>query len=192
MGTAHPTINMSNYRRSKTPGGCYFFTVVTYKRQCLLTHPEARQILREVINKVKEEYPFKIDAWVLLPEHIHCIWTLPAGDYDFSKRWGLIKAGFSNQAKSFFYRTDLINKSKQKHRESTIWQRRFWEHEIRDQNDFNQHLDYIYWNPVKHDQVSCVKDWPYSSFHRDVKKGLYFADWGGNPDNNLEPSDVGE
>ncbi len=183
---------MSNYRRLKTPGGCYFFTVVTYKRQNILISPEARKILREVIKEVKKDYPFEIDAWILLPEHIHCIWTLPDGDYDYSKRWGLIKAGFSKQAKALFYRPELINKSKRKHRESTIWQRRFWEHEIRDQNDFNQHLEYIYWNPIKHGHVANVKDWPYSTFHRDVKKEIYPANWGGNQNNTLESGDVGE
>jgi len=89
---------MSNYRRSKTPGACYFFTVVTYKRQQILTKPESRRILRAVISEVKKEYPFKIDAWVLLPEHIHCIWTLPSGDADYSKRWGLIKSNTSGKA----------------------------------------------------------------------------------------------
>jgi len=183
---------MSNYRRSKTPGACYFFTVVTYKRQQILTKPESRRILRAVISEVKKEYPFKIDAWVLLPEHIHCIWTLPSGDADYSKRWGLIKLRFSTQAKSLFFRPELINKSKQKHRESSIWQRRFWEHEIRDQNDFNRHMDYIYYNPLKHGHVSQVIDWPFSTFHRDVKKGIYSSNWGGNPNNTLEPHDVGE
>ena len=183
---------MSNYRRSKTPGACYFFTVVTYKRQQILTLADSREILHTVIAEVKKEYPFKIDAWVLLPDHIHSIWTLPTGDYDFSKRWGLIKAHFSSQAKRLLLRPELINKSKKKHRESTIWQRRFWEHEIRDQNDFNRHMDYIYWNPVKHGYVTRVIDWPYSTFHRDVKKGIYSSNWGGSTNNTLEPNDVGE
>lgn len=183
---------MSNYKRSKTPGACYFFTVVTYKKQEISTHPESRKILHTVISEVKKEYPFKINAWVLLPEHIHCIWTLPDGDADYSKRWGLIKLRFSNQTKNLFFRPELINKSKQKHRESSIWQRRFWEHEIRDQKDYNQHMDYIYYNPVKHRQVSQVIDWPYSTFHRDAQKGMYSSNWGGNPKNTLEPNDVGE
>ena len=103
---------MSNYKRSKTPGASYFFTVVTYKRQEILTHPESRKILRKIILDVKKEYPFKIDAWVLLPEHIHSIWTLPTGDHDFSKRWGLIKAGFSSHAKTLFHHPEWINNSK--------------------------------------------------------------------------------
>ncbi len=183
---------MSNYRRSKTPGASYFFTVVTYKRLAILTKPESRRILRAVISEVKKEYPFTIDAWVLLPEHIHCIWTLPRCDADYSKRWGLIKAGFSKQTKTLFNHSEWLNQSKNKHRENTVWQRRFWEHQIRDQKDFNQHMNYIYYNPVKHGHVSQVIDWPYSTFHRDVKKGIYSSNWGGNPDNTLEANDVGE
>jgi putative transposase len=135
---------MSNYRRAQTPGGSYFFTVVTYRRQALLLHPESRHILRQVIRRVRKEYPFVIDAWVLLPEHMHCIWTLPPGDSDFSKRWGIIKAQFSKAAKGLLRCKAWINASKAKHRESTVWQRRFWEHQIRDQDDFNRHVEYIY------------------------------------------------
>ena len=183
---------MSNYKRSKTPGASYFFTVVTYKRQEILTHPESRKILRKIILDVKKEYPFKIDAWVLLPEHIHSIWTLPTGDHDFSKRWGLIKAGFSSHAKTLFHHPEWINNSKKKHRERTIWQRRFWEHQIRDQTDFNLHIDYMYWNPVKYGHVSRVIDWPYSTFHRDVKKGIYSSNWGSDSTIKIEPRDFGE
>lgn len=98
---------------------------------------------------MRKEYPFVIDAWVLLPEHMNCIWTLPPGDRDFSKRWGIIKAQFSKAAKGLLRREAWINESKAKHRESTVWQRRFWEHQIRDQDDFNRHVEYIHWNPVK-------------------------------------------
>ena len=104
------------------------------------------------------EYPFNIDAWVLLPDHLHCILTLPEGNADYSIRWALIKREFSRQERLFFYRLEWMNKSKKKHRESTIWQRRFWAHCIRDQNDFNRHKDYIYWNPVKHGLVERVID----------------------------------
>ena len=170
---------MANYRRARTPGGSYFFTVVTYRRQPLLIQPESRRILREIVREVRRQYPFIIDAWVLLPEHMHCIWTLPPGDIDYSKRWGLIKAGFSKQASEMFKRVEWISPSKARHRESTLWQRRFWEHQIRDQSDFNRHVDYIHWNPVKHGHVARVIDWPYSTFHRDVQAGIYPKDWGG-------------
>jgi putative transposase len=123
---------MPNYRRTNSPGATIFFTVVTYRCRPLLTLTESREMLRRVIIEVRRQHPFDIDAWVLLPEHIHCIWTLPPGDRDFSKRWGLIKAGFSKQAHPLFHRSEWITQSKVKHRESTIWQRRFWEHQVRD------------------------------------------------------------
>ncbi len=170
---------MSQYRRMRTEGGSYFFTVVTYRRQPLLIHPESRQILRTAIQQVRQVYPFEIEAWVLLPEHTHCVWTLPAGDSDYSKRWGMIKAAFSKQTRHLFRREEWMNKSKIKHRESTIWQRRFWEHQIRNQEDFNRHVDYIHWNPVKHGHVVRVVDWPFSTFHRYVRAGMYPESWCG-------------
>ncbi len=183
---------MPNYRRTQSPGATFFFTVVTYRRQPLLTLPESRQILRRVIVEVRRRYPFHVDAWVLLPEHVHCIWTLPAGDRDFSKRWGLIKAGFSKQAAVLFHRPEWTTASKAKHRESTIWQRRFWEHQIRGQNDFNRHVDYIHWNPVKHGHVQRAADWPYSTFHRYVAEGVYTQDWGGANEDPFDGRDFGD
>jgi len=183
---------MPNYRRAQSSGATFFFTVITYRRRPLLTLPESRKILRSVTVEVRRRYPFQIDAWVLLPEHIHCIWTLPPGDRDFSKRWGLIKAGFSKQAAVLFHRTEWVTASKAKHRESTIWQRRFWEHQIRDQGDFDRHVNYIHWNPVKHGHVRCVANWPYSTFHRYVVEGFYPEDWGGIDENVSEGEDFGE
>lgn len=165
--------NMPNYRRAWVPGGTYFFTVVTYKRRKFLTTPTSRQILRKAINEVRQSYPFTITAWVLLPEHFHCIWVLPEQDQDFSKRWGLIKARFSKMAKNFLHREEWLTDSKRKYRESTIWQRRFWEHLIHDEEDFMRHVDYIHFNPVKHGLVKQVKAWPYSTFHRYVTEGIY-------------------
>ena len=171
---------MSNYRRSRTDGTTWFFTLVTYKRRQLLLEPEARLLLRATIEEVRNLYPFTIDGWVLLPDHLHCIWSLPDRDHDYSKRWGLIKARLTKDTKWLFHRDDWMNVSKQKHREGTFWQRRFWEHEIRDNQDFSRHLDYLHYNPVKHGLVRTVADWPYSTFHRDVRKGLYPLDWGGD------------
>ena len=145
---------MPSYLRAKTPGTKFFFTVVTYGRREILTGPISRQILREVIKEVRQRYPFEIDAWVLLPDHLHCLWTLPAGDEDFSKRWGLIKAGFSRKAKEILHRQELMTDSKERHRENTLWQRRFWEHQIRNEKDFERHFDYIHYNPVKHGIVN--------------------------------------
>jgi putative transposase len=171
---------MPNYRRLITPGATYFFTVVTHFRQPILAKPESRAILRQVIDEVRQLHPFAIDAWVLLPDHMHCIWSLPVDDHDYSKRWGLIKAGFTKQAKPFFHRDEWMNESRRKHNERTVWQRRFWEHQIRDEVDFQRHVDYIHFNPVKHGLVSQVKVWPHSTFHRFVRGGIYTEDWGGD------------
>ena len=116
---------MPNYRRSKTSGTSYFFTVVTHRRQALLSKPESREALRNTINEIRGSDPFTIDAWVLLPDHIHCIWTLPENDKDYSKRWGLIKAGFTKKVKAAFHQDRLLSESRRNKRESTIWQRRF-------------------------------------------------------------------
>jgi putative transposase len=169
---------MSTYRRISVPGGTYFFTVVTYRRQKFLTEPKSRQILREVIDEVRENHPFTIQAWVLLPDHIHSLWTLPAGDANFSQRWGLIKAKFSQRVKGFLHKEEWQTASQIRQRESAIWQRRFWDHLIRDDADFQMHFDYIHFNPVKHGLVSRTKDWPYSTFHRYVREGIYPEDWG--------------
>ncbi len=170
---------MSRYRRATTPGGTYFFTVVTYRRRKILTEPESREILRDVIKEVKQRYPFTIDAWILLPDHLHSIWTLPPGDNDYPKRWGMIKAGFSKQAKSIFHRQEWMNETKTQRRESTIWQRRYWEHQIRNEDDYRRHMDYLHYNPVKHRLARRTIDWPHSTFHRYVKKGVYSEDWCG-------------
>ena len=170
---------MSNYRRSITPGATYFFTVVTHRRQSILVKPESRTLLRQVIDEVRQQYPFAIDAWVLLPDHLHCIWSLPEGDFDYSCRWGMIKAGFTKRAKPVLHRDEWMNDSRRKHHESTVWQRRFWEHQIRDETDFQRHVDYIHFNPVKHGLVSQVNAWPYSTFHRYAREGVYSEDWGG-------------
>jgi putative transposase len=154
--------------------------VVTYRRRKILTEPESRLALREVIYEVRQKYSFAIDAWVLLPDHLHCIWTLPEGDADFSRRWGLIKAKFSRRARTLLHYDHLMTDSKEYHRECTIWQRRFWEHQIRDEDDLRKHLDYIHYNPVKHGLVVNVADWPYSTFHRFVRQGFYPPNWGEN------------
>ncbi len=170
---------MSNYRRATTSGASYFFTVVTFRRRKILTDHDCRIWLREAIIQTRARYPFTIDAWVLLPDHLHCIWTLPEDDADFSLRWNGIKKRFTTRAKHSLHKPEWLNASKQKHREGTIWQRRFWEHQIRDDKDYQRHMDYIHYNPVKHGLVKMAKDWPYSTFHRSVQQGLYPTDWGG-------------
>ena len=173
---------MSRYRRATAAGGSFFFTVVAYRRQPILCDVAIRTALREAVLTVRRTKPFSIDAWVLLPDHLHCVWTLPPDDGDFSGRWSLIKSGVSRMVGAQYRRADWLNASKLKHREATIWQRRFWEHCIRDENDFQRHIDYLHFNPVKHGLVSRVADWPHSTFHRYVAEGKYSLDWAGCAD----------
>jgi len=176
---------MSHYRRATTKGSSYFFTVVAYKRQPILCDEAIRNALRNAIEKVRVDRPFVIDAWVLLPDHLHCVWTLPDGDADFSTRWMKIKRAVSLACGEAYRRPDLISASKLKHRESTLWQRRFWEHQIRDEEDFARHVDYIHFNPVKHGHVQHLGDWPHSTFHRYVRDGVYAQDWAGAIDGKV-------
>jgi len=169
---------MSNYRRAHVPGGVFFFTVVTHNRRPFLTNPDALHALRESITDLRKSMPFTVDAWVVLPDHFHCIWTLPPGDHDFSKRTGRIKAGFSCRCPQ--YADAATSSSRTDRHESAVWQRRFWEHAIRDELDYARHFDYIHVNPLKHGLVQRVIDWPHSTFHRHVKKGIYPLDWCGD------------
>ena len=159
---------MSNYRRATTKGASYFFTVVTKDRYPWFAEENAVNILREAYRTTIKKRPFTIDAIVVLPDHLHCIWQLPEGDADYSGRWREIKKMVSRQLDT---RTNLRN-------ERPVWQRRFWEHQIRDDNDWRNHMDYIHYNPVKHGYVKKVSSWPYSTFHRLVESGVYPVDWG--------------
>lgn len=164
------------YRRAKTPGATYFFTLVTHHRCPILDESENIDLLREAFRYVMKQHPFKIDAVVILPEHLHCIWTLPENDADFSTRWRLIKSYFSRKCHVSYQ--GKMTSSRQQKGEKAIWQRRFWEHQIRDDQDFVNHLEYIHHNPVHHGLVLAPKDWQYSSFHRYVKAGVYDLMWG--------------
>ncbi len=164
------------YRRAKTAGATYFFTVVTYQRQALFREPETVDLLRTAFRTIKTRLPFTIDAIVVLPDHLHCIWTLPEGNANFSTRWRLIKSEFSRHCPEQY--KQYRSASRLSKGEQAIWQRRFWEHQIRDETDFIQHVDYIHYNPVKHGLVAAPKDWLYSSFHRYVQDGAYIRDWG--------------
>ena len=165
------------YRRAKTAGATYFFTVVAFRRRKILCEPENVELLRSAFRIVKSRHPFTIDAFVLLPDHLHCIWTLPPGDNDYPMRWSAIKNHFSRYCPAR-YKT-LPTAARQRKREQSLWQRRYWEHQIRDERDFERHCDYVHWNPVKHNLVSRVEKWPYSSFHRFVRQGIYLMDWAG-------------
>lgn len=153
---------MSHYRRHYVSGGSWFFTVNLRNRysDLLVNHIDA---LRLATAQVKRRKPFTINAWVVLPEHMHCIWTLPEDDSDYSGRWRDIKKCFTRTLQT-----------------NGIWQPRFWEHTLRNEEDYRRHMDYIYINPVKHGWVKRVQDWPYSTFHRDVKNGVYPLDWAGD------------
>ena len=170
---------MSRYRRSNATGATFFFTVVMHRRQRILTDEPVRRALRDAVRRVRAEMPFSIDAWVLLPDHLHCIWTLPPGDADFGRRWGRIKFLVTRAVAADYARADWRNASRIVRRESTIWQRRFWEHQIRDDADYAAHMDYVYINPLKHGLVHAVADWPHSTFHRLVRAGVYPANWAG-------------
>jgi putative transposase len=165
---------MPQYRRANINGITFFFRVVLADRSSKLLVDDVDR-LREVYRIVRERRPFETVAICVLPDHIHAIWTLPEGDADFSIRWSLIKSGFSRGLAD-----EPRSPSKIVKREKGIWQRRFWEHAIRDDTDLERHIDYVHFNPVKHRHVTRVVDWPHSSFHRYVERGVLDADWGGD------------
>jgi REP-associated tyrosine transposase len=166
---------MPNYRRAFVSGGSWFFTVNLFDRKSRLLTDEI-EALREATRRTRQRYPFRIDAFVVLPDHLHSIWTLPPGDADFSTRWRLIKSHFARSIP----KTEWLGPVRQARGERGIWQRRFWEHLIKDERDFQRHVEYCYINPVRHRHVTRVQDWPFSSFHRDVRAGVYPLDWAGD------------
>ncbi len=165
---------MSIYKRNLVAGGTYFFTVNLLDRNKSLL-VDYIDCLREAVASVKQKRPFSIEAWVVLPDHMHAVWTLPEGDVDYSGRWREIKKAFSKSIPADEYRSA----ARTKQGERGIWQRRFWEHTITSEADFRHHIDYVHVNPLKHGLVAQVKDWPYSSFHRYVGSGVYTEDWCG-------------
>ena len=155
------------YRRVKIAGGTYFFTVNLAERNKTLLI-DYIDILRSILNTVKKRHPFKLDAMVVLPDHLHAMMTLPDDDNDYATRWMLIKQGFSLKMP----KTEKINKNRQARGERGIWQRRYWEHFISDENDYEKHFDYIHYNPVKHGYVKQAVDWEYSTIHHYIEKGI--------------------
>jgi putative transposase len=165
---------MPNYRRNFAPGASYFFTVAAADRSARLLTDHIT-LLRRAVSEVKRDMPFDLLAMVVLPDHLHCIWSLPPADADYPTRWKKIKARFSRGLpKGEQSSTSRITKG-----ERGIWQRRYWEHTLRDDDDLCRHIDYIHYNPVKHGHVQAVKDWPYSTFHNYVREGIYPEDWAG-------------
>ena len=175
---------MPDYRRNRVPGATYFFTVNLLDRRSdlLVTHID---VLLMAVREVRRRSRFQIDAWVVLPNHMHALWTLPEGDADFPGRWRDIKTAFAKSLPATEHRSaTMIRRG-----ERGIWQRRYWEHTIRDERDYAVHMDYIHFNPVKHGLAHVPADWPFSSFRRCVAKGLYQEDW---ISNNTEPAETGE
>ncbi|MEQ1695972.1 MAG: transposase [Hyphomicrobiaceae bacterium] len=165
------------YRRLRIEGASYFFTVVTHERQRLFSGPTAVELLTGAIAKVRFRHPFEIEAQVVLPDHLHAIWTLPEGDANYAKRWRLIKEAFT-RAYCLEFGKPLRTPTARIRGEQPIWQRRFWEHTIRDDRDFAVHADYIHYNPVRHGLVDTPSDWPHSSFGEWVERGVYDLAWG--------------
>ena len=167
---------LMEYRRTYIPGGTYFFTLVTFQRRPIFSSPDAVDTLRNAFQYMLSRMPFTIVAIVILPEHIHSIWALPQDDSDYSTRWRLIKSHFTRhwQTKG----TLSVNASRREKGEADIWQRRYWEHLIRDEADLTRHIEYIHYNPVKHGLARSAVEWKYSSFTKYVREGAYPEDWG--------------
>ncbi len=165
---------MSDFRRNFAPGGSFFFTVNALERRSdvLTRHIDA---LRDSVRRVRQLYPFAINAWVVLPDHLHCIWTLPPNDADFAVRWRLIKLLFCKSLP----KTERLSRVRKRRAERGLWQRRYCEHTLQDEADFAAHVDYVHINPVKHGWVKRASDWPYSTLHRYIERGVLPANWTG-------------
>ncbi len=168
---------MPNYRRSVSPGGTFFFTQVTFERSPFLCDEVARTILHNVIEQCQNLWLFELEAIVLLPDHHHAMWSLPENDSDYSRRWGWLKKTFTQRWLAEGGRESSISEGKLRDGRRGVWQPKFWEHTLRDDDDFNEHLNYIHYNPVKHGLVKCPHHWPYSSFRKWVRRGMYDVDW---------------
>jgi len=164
---------MTDYRRAFVAGGCYFFTVVAQDRRPLFADADNVARLREGFRRVRVKHPFEIDAVAVLPDHLHTVWRLPEGDADYPLRWRKVKHFFSIGVEP-----GRVCVSLSRRREKGIWQRRYWEHAMRDASDWQRHVDYVHFNPVKHGYVTRPGDWPYSSFGRAVAAGWYSPGWG--------------
>jgi putative transposase len=169
---------MSDYRRWRVEGGTYFFTVVAHSRVPLFADPLAKKILGDKFRACQAQWPFEVNAIVLLPEHLHAIWSLPSGDSNYSQRWAWIKKEFTKEWLAHGGREQSVSESRRKRGDHGVWQPRYWEHTIEDEHDFDRHFDYIHYNPVKHEHCQCPGDWTESSFRRWAQSGVYESDWG--------------
>jgi putative transposase len=167
-----------NFRRWYVPGGTYFFTVVTQDRRPILTSDAARGFLRAAIERERRKRSFRTVAVVLLADHLHAVWALPPGDADYSTRWKQIKEGFTEAYLGAGGVEGTRSPSRVRHAERGVWQKRFWEHVVRDEDDLKRCVDYVHYNPVKHGCVSRPADYPWSTFHKYVRLGEYELGWG--------------
>ncbi len=165
------------YRRATVPGASYFFTLITFQRQRLFSDQSNVERWHRSVAKVQRTRPFVVEAEVVMPDHLHMIWTLPEGDADYSTRIRLIKTAFTKDQLQHI-RNDTTNESRAHKGERDVWQRRYWEHVIRDERDFQAHLDYIHANPVQHGLVARPGDWPHSTFGMWLERGAYESWWG--------------
>jgi putative transposase len=165
------------YRRIRVAGASYFFTLVTYRRQSLFREADAVALFQNALQSVQSRYAFTVEAQVILPDHLHAIWTLPDDDFDYATRWRLVKEAFT---RAFAQSHRLLEQDPRRRArgEQTVWQRRYWEHFIRDERDFVSHVEYIHYNPVRHGLVSAPREWPHSTFSEWVARGSYEASWG--------------
>ncbi len=183
---------MSDYRRWRVEGGTYFFTVVAHSRAPLFADALAREILGDKLRLCQSEWPFEINAIVLLPEHLHAIWTLPSGDANYERRWAWIKKEFTKEWLARGGREQPVSFARRKRGDRGVWQPRYWEHTIDNEHDFDRHFDYIHYNPVKHGHALAPSEWSDSSFHRWVKRGVYEPDWGSSRNGPLTFDDLDE
>ena len=169
---------MADWRRVFEPGGTYCFTLVTERRAPIFADERSRAILRRALEATKARWPFEIVAIVLMPDHLHTLWSLPANDSAYPTRIGWIKKEFTKGWLASGGAEQALSASRLRQRRRGVLQRRFWEHAIRSERNLHRHLDYLHYNPVKHGYVGCPRDWPWSSFHRHCRAGVYTEDWG--------------
>ncbi len=177
VGFTHPTL-MSEYRRWMVPGGTFFFTVVAYKRRWIFRDEENVRLLGDVMRKVREDALFQTIAMVVLPDHLHCIWSLPRLDADYPTRWKRIKRDFTVRFLAAGGDDDRVSDERRSRGERGVWQRRYWEHVVEDEGELESLCDYIHFNPVKHNHAASPAEWKWSTFGRFVASGHYDPGWG--------------